>query len=156
MRKIAASAVLASATLAISATAAFAAPHFHDADSAVTSTGALAVSFDERGLGNANVDYLLTGTSSATWGCFNNGGKNPSAANKRSTSSPFTSAASFAVKNGRVVETMTTAAPTVANFCPNGQRLRLMSISYSGLTLTDDTNDVSTSVPNASRTFISG
>jgi hypothetical protein len=161
MRRIASSLVLA--VLAVIATAlvaatALAAPHFHSAGSSVGSDGSLVVSFDERGLGGTDVSYLLEGDSTASWGCFNRGGKNPAASNKRTSSSPFSSTDSFAVRNGRVVADITSDPPAVPSdfSCPSGQTLRLMSVSYTGITLTDTTNGVSTSVPDASRTFISG
>jgi hypothetical protein len=37
--------------------------------------------------------------------------------------------------------------------CPGGQRLVLASVSYTNIVLTDTTNNVSTTAPDASRTF---
>jgi hypothetical protein len=39
--------------------------------------------------------------------------------------------------------------------CPSGQTLVLASVSYTNITLTDTTNNVSTSVADTSRTFFS-
>ena len=152
MRSIATSVLLAGALALGTVATAIAAPHFHSAGSSVASNGALSVSFDERGLGNEDVDYLVTGTSTATWGCFNRGGKNPAATNKRTSSSPFSEAESFTPRNGRAIGTITTDPPAVPSdfSCPGGQVLRLMSISYTGITLQDTTNGISTSVPDAS------
>ena len=49
-----------------SATAA-GAPKFHSATSSVNNSGALVVNFDERGLGNENVDYTLTADATALY-----------------------------------------------------------------------------------------
>lgn len=146
---------LALAALFVMATAASAAaPKFHSATSSVDSAGRLTVAFDERGLGNENITYTVTATANASWACINGGGKNPSAANKRSIVGQVSASATFQPKNGRVVASVTTAAPSPGTFaCPSGQRLVLAGVSYSNIVLTDTTNGVSTAVPSASRTF---
>jgi len=91
MRRFGASLVVVVAVLAIGATAAIAAAaKFHRTSSSVTSSGALVVSFDQRGLGNEDVNYVLSATGTATYACINRGGKNPSAANKRTVSAEIT------------------------------------------------------------------
>ena len=140
--------------LSFATAASAAAPKFHSASSSVDSSGRLTVSFDERGLGNENIDYTVTATANATWACINGGGKNPSAANKRTIASQVSASGSFEPKNGRVVASLTTAAPNAGGFsCPSGQRLVLAGVSYTNIVLTDTTNGVSTAVPSASRTF---
>ena len=154
MRKLGIIAVLSLMLVALAAVPALAAPNFKSATSSVANNGALVVSFDERGLGNENIDYTLTGEGTATFACINRGGKNPSAANKQTQSFPVVETASFEVKNGRVVESITSDAPSAGSFsCPGGQRLVLADVSYTNLVLTDTTNNVSTSVADASRTF---
>jgi hypothetical protein len=143
------------AVVALVATGALAkAPKFHSATSSVNNDGALVVSFDERGLGHEDVTYRLTADSEATWACINRGGKNPSAANKRSFQEQVTTGGTFQAKNGRVRATLVAGPPGPGDFsCPPGQRLVLADVSYFNIVLTDVTNDVSTSVPDASRTF---
>jgi hypothetical protein len=154
MRKLGIIAVLSLMLVALAAVPALAAPNFKSATSSVANNGALVVSFDERGLGNENLNYTLTGDSTATFACINRGGKNPSAANKRTTTTPFVVKTSFEAKNGRVVESITSDAPSAGSFsCPGGQRLVLADVSYTNLVLTDTTNNVRTSVADASRTF---
>jgi hypothetical protein len=155
MRKLGIIAVLSLLALALAAVPALAAaPNFKSATSSVANNGALVVSFDERGLGNENIDYTLTGDGTATFACINRGGKNPEAANKQTIAFPVVEKASFEVKNGRVVESITSDAPSAGSFsCPGGQRLVLADVSYTNLELTDTTNNVSTSVADASRTF---
>ena len=61
---------------------------------------------------------------------------------------------SFEPRNGRVQASLTAGPPSAGAFsCPSGQRLVLASGSYTNIVLTDTTNGVSTTVPDASRTF---
>ena len=156
MRKLrmtlAAAGVLAG--LSVAATAVAAAPKFHAVSSSVNNAGALVVNFDERGLGNTNVDYTLTADATATYACINRGGKNPSAANKRDVNGEVSAAGTFEVKNGRVIASLQAGPISAGDFsCPSGQRLVLAGVSYTNIVLTDTTNGVSTDVPDASRTF---
>lgn len=149
-------AVLAIAVMVALAGAALAvAAKFHSTASSVNGDGALVVNFDERGLGNGNIDYTLTADRDALFACVNGGGKNPSAANKRTISDIAGAGGSFESKNGRVIASLTTDPPSAGDFsCPSGQRLVLVSVSYTNIVLTDTTNGTSTSAPDASRTFI--
>lgn len=141
--------------LAITAAATFAgAPKFFAVSSSVNNSGALVVNFDERGLGNDNVDYSLTADATAEYACVNGGGKHPQAANKETVNGDVSAGGSFEVKNGRVTASLTAGPISAGDFsCPGGQRLVLASVSYTNIVLTDTTNGVSTSIPNTSRTF---
>jgi hypothetical protein len=140
--------------LVFAGTALAAAPKFHSATSAVNNAGALVVSFDERGLGNDNVDYTLTADATALYACINGGGKHPQAANKEAFEGQVSGGASFEPKNGRVVADLTAGPLLAPQFtCPSGQRRVLAAVTYTNIVLTDTTNGVSTSVPDASRTF---
>jgi hypothetical protein len=141
-------------SMAFTAVALAAAPKFHAATSSVNNDGALVVSFDERGLGNENVDYTLTADATALFACINRGGKNPSAANKQAFEGQVSEGASFEPKNGRVVADMTAGPLQAPEFtCPSGQRRVLAAVTYTNIVLTDSSNNVSTTVPDASRTF---
>jgi hypothetical protein len=149
---------LLAAALSITALAfaapALAAPHFASATSSVNNDGALVVNFDERGLGNANVDYTLTADATALYACINRGGKNPSAANKQAFEDEVSGGGSFEVKNGRVVASLTAGPLLAPQFtCPNGQRRVLAAVTYTNIVLTDTTNNESTTVLDASRIF---
>jgi hypothetical protein len=146
-------AMVAIVALAFAATA-VAAPHFQSATSSVNNDGALVVNFDERGLGNLNVDLTLNADATAVYACINGGNKHPQAANKETVQGQLTAGASFAPKNGRVVASLETGPLSAGDFsCPSGQRLVLASVSYTNIVLTDTSNNVSTSVPDASRIF---
>lgn len=148
-------AVFAIAALVFAGTALADAPKFHSASSSVNNAGALVVSFDERGLGNENIDYTLTADASAVYACINGGGRHPQAANKETVNAEVSANGSFEPRNGRVVASLSTGPPSAGSFsCPPGQRLVFASVSYTNIVLTDTTNNVSTAVPDASRTFL--
>jgi hypothetical protein len=130
------------------------APKFHSVDSSVDNAGALVVSFDERGLGNDNVDYSLTADGTAVYACINKGGNHPQASNKETVNAEVSGAASFEPKNGRIVAEISAGPPSAGDFsCPNGQRLVLASVSYTNIAFADTTNGVSADVPDTSRVF---
>ena len=141
--------------LSVSVVSSADAPKFHSATSSVNNSGALAVTFDERGLGNENVDYSLTADSTALYACINRGGHNPAAANKQSFNDDVSGGGSFEVKNGRAQGTVLAGPISAGSFsCPGGQRLVLAAVSYTNIVLTDTTNGVDTSVSDASRVFL--
>lgn len=147
-------AVLASLMVVSALPASAVAAKFHSTTASVNNNGSLTVAFDERGLGNGDIDYTLTADVDATFACINGGGKNPSAANKRTISSEVSTSGTFESKNGRVVASLTTSAPTAGGFsCPPGQRLVLASVSYTNIVLTDTTNGSTVMVGDVTRVF---
>ncbi|HEU4349235.1 MAG TPA: hypothetical protein VFR35_15780 [Actinoplanes sp.] len=132
--------------------------HFFNVGSSVNDAGSLLVGYDEAGVGNATVNYTIDVTdATAVYACINGGNNHPKAANKETVSSSLTVSFSRDPVNGRVRGTTSPPiGPTdKGDFaCPSGQTLVLASVSYSGITLTDTTNNVSTAVPDASRTFV--
>jgi len=147
-------AIVAATCLVASGTVGAGAPKFHSATSSVNNDGALVVAFDERGLGNENVDYTLEADATALYACINGGGKHPQAANKEAFEGQVTGGGSFEVKNGRVVESLTAGPLLAPSFtCPNGQRRVLAAVTYTDIVLTDTTNGVSTAVADVTRVF---
>ena len=148
-------AALLVASLGFASPASAGAPKFHAASSSVNNGGSLVVAFDERGLGNDNIDYTLTADATAVYACVNGGNKHPQAANKETINAEVNAAGSFEPKNGRVSASLSAGPPSAGAFsCPSGQRLVLASVSYTNIVLTDTTNGVSTSVADASRTIV--
>jgi hypothetical protein len=147
--------VIALTAVLVFATAAWAvAAKFHSTSSSVNNSGALVVAFDERGLGEGNIDYTLSADATAEYACINGGNKHPQAANKETVNAEVNAAGSFESKNGRVTASLTAGPPSAGSFsCPSGQRLVLASVSYTNIELTDTTNGSSTSPPDVSRTF---
>lgn len=128
-------------------------PHFTTASAAFSgSTQNLSVSFKEAGLGaSVNVDYVASGSAAATWGCINGGGTNPSAANKRTITSPVSAPGTFSSgKNGSVTASITLPAPpppAPTDFsCPSGQTLRQLDITWTGVSILDKTNNVTQAI----------
>jgi hypothetical protein len=123
-------------------------PHFINASGTLNSDGSLTVKFKEAGLGtNQLINYELTADATATYVCVNNGGANPSAQNKTTVSGPVIATGTFnSGKNGNVTASLTVNPPPSDISCPRGQSLQLASVSYSNVTLTDTTNNISISV----------
>jgi hypothetical protein len=86
----------------------------------------------------------------------NGGGNNPSASNKRTTSSAFNTSGVFtAAKNGSLVGSQTTSAPSAESLgfgCPGGQAVVLVSVSYTNVYLNDTTSGASAGPFSASYT----
>jgi hypothetical protein len=141
--------VAAFATAAIAVPVALAvSPHFISASGTLNANGSLTANFKEAGLGtNQNINYTLSADATATYVCVNKGGANPSAQNKTTVSGPVSASGTFSSgKNGNVTASLTVNPPPSDISCPNGQRLELASVSYTDVTLTDTTNNVSISL----------
>ena len=142
--KLAAATVLAVGLFAQAALAAN--PHFVRA-SATRDGNSLVVSFKEAGLGN---NQTVTITASAdftrTDSCVNKGGKVPSDPKKTVTQGTVSKSGSFTSgKNGSVTGTLRLTTSTTLQ-CPPGQRATLMSLSFSNVRVTDETNNVTRSI----------
>jgi hypothetical protein len=152
-------AIVATAVLAFGAAAASATSgaHFFSASGSVADNGALQVSWDEAGVGNAQVNYTLSAQSSATYACINGGGNHPKAANKQSVNGPLSSPnTGFKPENGRVTATNGLSVGPLPStlVCPSGQTFVLACVSYTNITLTDTTNNVTANIADVSRTFV--
>jgi hypothetical protein len=148
---------LAAAVMVASPASATSGAHFFKVGSSVNSAGALIVSYDEAGVGNATVNYTITTNAQAVYACINGGGNHPKAANKETVGSSLSVSFSRDPVNGRVTGSTSPAIGPVSKgsfSCPSGQSLVLASVSYTNTVLTDTTNNVSTPVPDASKTFV--
>ncbi|HET8989245.1 MAG TPA: hypothetical protein VFN43_12075, partial [Humibacillus sp.] len=142
------------AALVMASPASAVAAKFHSVSASISNSGALVVSFDERGLGNGNIDYTLDADATAVYACINGGGNHPQAANKETANGDVTASGSFESKNGRVQASLSAGPISAGSFtCPGGQRLVLAAVSYSNIVLTDTTNGTSVSVSGLSRVF---
>jgi hypothetical protein len=151
---LAAVALLASSSMTVLGTSG---AHFFKATASINDSGALVVTFDEAGVGQNQVNYTLSANASATYACINGGDNHPKAANKATFNGPVSSPSiGFQPENGRVKGSISVGPLGSGSFsCPSGQRLVLASVSYSNITLTDTTNNVTASIGSVSRTFIS-
>ena len=157
MRKIGIIAVLSLMAVALAAVPALAdEPHFVRAGATLNdTTGTLAVSFKEAGLGtNELITYMASADATATYVCVNRGGANPSASNKTTVSGPVSATGTFSSgKNEQVTQTLTLSPPPSDISCPPGQSLELASASYTNVAITDTTNGITESIPG---TFSTG
>jgi hypothetical protein len=135
-------------------------PHFVSASATVNADGTLTVNFKEAGLGtNQLINYTASADATATYVCVNNGGANPSAANKTTVSGPVSATGTFSSgKNGNVTASLTLSPPPPpppSTFsCPKGQKgPELAQVSYTNVSITDNTNGIPEPIPG---TFSSG
>jgi hypothetical protein len=118
----------------------------------VSDTGALVVNFDERGLGNDDVEFRLTAVGTALYACVNGGGNISQTA---TIVGAVIVTGFFVPKNGRIVASLTAGPPEAPeSTCPSGQDRVLAAVTYTNIELTDTTNAVSIAEPDASRIFI--
>lgn len=131
-------------------------PHFV-AESASISGSNLIVSFHESGLGtNQLITYTASADATATYVCVNNGGANPSASNKTAVSGPVSATGTFSSgKNGTINQslTLTPPAPPSTFSCPKGQKQETAEVTYTNVTITDTTNNITEPIPG---TFSTG
>ena len=133
-------------------------PHFISTSaSGVNSDGTLNVCFKIAGLGsNQSLDVTASAHADATYACRNNGGQCPNAANKVNVRSNVSSQGTFpSGKNGQVTACLTIDPPGTTLTCPNGQKLVLVSVSYTNVSVSSDASadTCSTSPTNFAANF---
>jgi len=127
--------------------------HFiKNASSASLSGQSLTCRFKEAGLAAGSVETVTCSAVQAiTYECVNGGGQNPAASNKRSFTRTVSKSGTFtADRNGNIVGSLTLAplsASQVGFSCPPGQRVTLVSVSYSNVSVTDTTSGASIALP---------
>jgi hypothetical protein len=123
-------------------------PHFTTA-SAKLSGANLLCSFKEAGLGtNQQIDYVCDATGHAIYVCVNHGGGNPSASNKTGVTDEVSGSGTFpSGKNGNVTASLTVEPPDSTLTCPPGQSLETASVTYSNISITDSTNNITEPIP---------
>lgn len=130
--------------------------HFVGASASVSGTN-LVVSFHESGLGtNEQVHFVANADATATLVCVNKGGSNPSASNKTQVSGPVTAEGTFSSgKNGNINQSLTlTPPPPPSTFsCPKGQSVQTAQVTYTNVSVTDTTNNLTEPIPG---TFSTG
>lgn len=119
--------------------------------SAVADAAGLRVAWKEAGLtAGTTINYTVSADAKATYGCFNRGGHNPNSANKRVT---FTTKIANQVKlvidsQGAAAQTRLAIPAVGARLsCPNGQSAMVSSVSYSNVTIANNTLATSARLP---------
>jgi hypothetical protein len=111
-------------------------PHFlRCGASGVNSDGSLNVSFTIAGLGsNQSIDITASAHADATYACRNRGNNCPNAANKVNVQTDVSATGTFTSgKNGSIRASLTVDPPDTTLTCPGGQKLVLVSVSYTGV-----------------------
>ena len=113
-------------------------PHFLKCSaSGVNSDGSLNGCFKIAGLGsNQSIDVTASAHADATYACKNNGQQCPNAANKVNVQSDVSASGTFTSgKNGSITACLTVSPPDTSLTCPGGQKLILVSVTYSNVKL---------------------
>jgi hypothetical protein len=153
VKKIIAVSAVLSVMAAIAPSAIAGNAHFiKSATSASLSGSNLVCSFKEAGLESGSVETITcSATATTTYECVNNGGKNPSASNKTTTAAPVSGSGEFSAdRNGNISGSVTVSPPSAADLgfsCPSGQTVTFVSVTYSGITLSDADSGASTTIP---------
>jgi hypothetical protein len=127
-------AALLAATMTVSAQS----PHFLKCSaSGVDADGSLSACFKIAGLGsNQSLTITATAHADAVYACMNKGQQCPDAANKVNVQADVSAQGTFTSgKNGQISGCLTVDPPSTALTCPKGQKLVLVSISYSNVTV---------------------
>jgi hypothetical protein len=115
-----------------------ASPHFlRCSASGVNSDGTLNVCFKIAGLGdNQSLTVTAGADADAVYACRNNGQQCPNAANKVNVQSHVSASGTFTSgKNGQISACLTVNPPPTSLTCPNGQKLVLVSVSYTNVSV---------------------
>jgi hypothetical protein len=128
-------------------------PRFRNADSTIVGTaGTLQVSWTEVSLGlSQTVDYLVTAKATAVYACINRAGIQ----NKTRVFGPIGTTTSFtADRTGIIRGSAELHPPGPGTFrCPRKQTLVLAAVTYQDDPIFDQTNSISTAVPDASKVY---
>lgn len=111
----------------------------------------LVVSWKEGGLGgNQNINYVASAYAVATYVCVTSGGACHDVSNQLRVEGPVTATGTFmSGKNGSVTASLTLEPLGPPNYaCPGD--LRLSTVSYSNIQITDNNNNITkTTTPSA-------
>jgi hypothetical protein len=137
MRRSLISTLVVVGVLAFGAATAHAAANFKSSSFSVNSQGQLVCSYDVSGLGNVSSTLgTCGGTNTAVYQCINNGGKNPAAGNKTTTTGDVGTSQQVPVHNGRARGSLSVDPVGPGGFsCPGGQTLYLVSSCYSDVSM---------------------
>jgi hypothetical protein len=105
---------------------------------------ALVIRWTEVGLGDTDtVEYAASAKATARYQCVNRGGNCPSASNKQNVFADVSVTGTFPVdRNGRISDSLTILAPPSTLVCPGNQVVSWVSVTFSDITLTDLTHDI--------------
>jgi hypothetical protein len=137
MRRFSILALAMLGVLIVAVAAASAAANFKSSSFSVNSQGQLVCSYDVSGLGNvSSTTGTCGGSNTAVYQCINNGGKNPAAGNKSTSTGDVGTSQAVPVHNGRASGSLTVNPTGPGGFsCPGGQTLYLVSSCYTDVSM---------------------
>ncbi|MCA1603921.1 MAG: hypothetical protein LC808_02700 [Actinobacteria bacterium] len=145
-----------SAMLLAAGIASAASPHFVRASATgPNSAGDLLVNFKIAGLGDT-VTTTVTASADATavYACRNNGGNFPADPKKTEVTGPVSSSGEFTSgRNGQITGSLTLSPPESTLTCPPGQRVVLVSVSYTNVQVSEPAAGAESIPGTFSRTF---
>jgi hypothetical protein len=154
MRRIAITWLVVAGLIAAFATAASAGnAHFiKSASSASLSGSDLVCTFKEAGLSSGSTERIACAAHEAVaYECVNGGGSSPKASNKHSFNTSDAASGTFPVdQNGNVSGSKSLSPKSASELgfsCPGGQTVTLVSVTYSNVSVTDQTSGASLSFP---------
>ena len=105
--------------------------------SGVNSDGSLNACFKIAGLGdNQTLTVTASASTDAVYACRNRGEQCPNGANKVEVQADVSASGTFTSgKNGQITACLTVDPPPSTLTCPNGQRLVLVSVSYTNVSV---------------------
>jgi hypothetical protein len=123
--------------LGVGVATATAAANFKSSSFTVNSAGQLVCSYDVSGLGNvSSTTGTCGGSNTAVYQCINNGGKNPAAGNKSTSTGDVGTSQAVPVHNGRASGSLTVNPTGPGGFtCPSGQTLYLVRSCYTDVSM---------------------
>jgi hypothetical protein len=123
--------------------------NFHFANGALVTSGAetgnYRVSWKETGLGSTPVTYDLTATASYTFQCFTKSGNKPQGSPNSGGPSDQFAQGTFTPHNGQITASLdldVDLTPSGVSCQGGGLKLCLTAVSYTNVSLTDTTNNV--------------
>jgi hypothetical protein len=123
-------------------------PHFLSASATgPNANGSLTCKFKIAGLGsNETATITCSANADAIYGCENNAGNFPNAANKQELTGTVSASGQFTSgMNGQISNTLTLGPPASTLSCPSGQTRVLCSVSYTDVQVSGagDTKSIS-------------
>lgn len=126
-------------TIALGLTAALAGAYQVTQPAAAVDDNGLGVTWTDIAKPLSDVSYTLSGDATVTYGCFNNGGKNPTSQNKQVTFDQVMKSHAIlqADAAGKVTGKMYLTLPEIGSrlTCPGGQTVLISSVIYKGVVL---------------------
>ncbi len=127
-------------------------PHFIGTPQATLATPDYCVAFKEAGLGNLPITYTITAANAVfTFQCFTRSNNEPQGEPNNVSFSNLSTQTTITPHNGQITGSLCLSPEQDGAHCQgNGLILKLIHVSYVGVTFCDSTNNVCVSLPSLS------